>query len=110
MAIEKRVVIYIFPYLVLGSDLTQSTITLLDDYSNAGMGLSRATRKFLFGFHIARQMLQDQPFLATSRLIFGQYKWANMPLEVSLTPKCSVNDESWVRLTTAFLYSSCTTI
>jgi hypothetical protein len=56
--------------------------------------------------HITRQMLQDQQFLATSRL----KKWANIPLEVSLTPKCSVIDESWVRLTTAFMYSSCTTI
>jgi hypothetical protein len=46
MAIEKRVVIYIFPYLVLGSVLTQSTITLLEDYSKAGMGRSRATRMF----------------------------------------------------------------
>jgi hypothetical protein len=46
MAIEKRVVIYVFPYLVLGSGLTQSTITLLDDYSKAGMGTSQATRKF----------------------------------------------------------------
>jgi hypothetical protein len=43
MAIEKRVVIHIFRYLVLGSGHTQSTITLLEDYSNAGMGLSRAT-------------------------------------------------------------------
>ena len=38
MAIEKRVVIYIFLYLVLGSVLTQSTITLLEDYSKAGIG------------------------------------------------------------------------
>jgi hypothetical protein len=70
MAIEKRVVIYIFPYLVLGSVLTQSTITLLEDYSKAGMGRSRATRMFWFGFHITRKMLPDQQFLATSRLIF----------------------------------------
>jgi hypothetical protein len=46
MAIEKRVVIYIFPYLVLGSGLTQSTVTLLEDYSKAGMGRSRTTRIF----------------------------------------------------------------
>ena len=46
MAIEKRVVIHIFPYLVLGSGLPQSTITLLEDYSKVGMGLSRATRMF----------------------------------------------------------------
>jgi hypothetical protein len=46
MAIEKRVAIYIFPYLVLGSGLTQSTITLLEDNSKAGMGRSRATRMF----------------------------------------------------------------
>ena len=46
MAIEKRVVIYIFPYLVLGSGLTQLTLTLLDDYSKAGIGMSQATRKF----------------------------------------------------------------
>ena len=52
MAIEKRVEAHIivrkniFPYLVLGSGLTQSTITLLEDYSKTGMGLSRATRMF----------------------------------------------------------------
>ena len=46
MAIEKRVAIYIFPYLVLGSGLTQSTITLLEDNSKAGMGRSRAIRMF----------------------------------------------------------------
>ena len=46
MAIEKREVIYIFPDLVLGSGLPQSTITLLEDYSKVGMGLSRATRMF----------------------------------------------------------------
>jgi hypothetical protein len=46
MAIEKRVVIHIFPYLVLRSGLSQSTITLLEDYSKAGTGLSRATRMF----------------------------------------------------------------
>jgi hypothetical protein len=92
MAIEKRVeehIIvskYIFPYLVLGSGLTQSTITLLEDYSKAGTGRSGATRKFWFGFHITRQMLQDQQFLATSRLIFGQSKWANILLDISLTP------------------------
>jgi hypothetical protein len=102
MAIDKRVAIYIFPYLVLGSGLTQSTIILRDDYSKAGMGLSRATRKFWFGFHITRYMLQDQQFLATSGLIFGQYKWANISLEVSLTPNCFVIDESWARLTTPF--------
>ena len=45
MAIEKRVEAhiivskYIFPYLVLGSSLTQSTTTLLKNYS-------KATRKF----------------------------------------------------------------
>ena len=38
MAIETRVVIYIFPCLVLGSGLKQSTLTLLEDYSKAGMG------------------------------------------------------------------------
>ena len=43
MAIEKRVEAhiivsnYIFPYLVLGSRLTESTITLLEDISKAGM-------------------------------------------------------------------------
>jgi hypothetical protein len=116
MAIEKRVEVhiivskYIFSYLVLGSSLTQSTMTTLKDYSKAGTGWSGATRKFWFGFHITWQMLQDQQFLATSRLIFGQLKWANIPLEVSLTPKCSVIDESCARLTTAFLYSSCTAI
>ena len=46
MAIEKRVVIYIFPYLVLGSGLTQSTITLLEDYSKTGMARRRATQMF----------------------------------------------------------------
>ena len=71
MAIEKRVVIYIFPYLVLVSGLTQSTITLLEDYSKAGIGRSRTTRMFFFGFHITRQMLQDQQILAMSSLIFG---------------------------------------
>jgi len=64
--------IYIFPYLVLGGGLTQSAITLLEDYSKAGMGRSGATRMFWFGFHITREMLQDQQFLAMSRLIFGQ--------------------------------------
>jgi hypothetical protein len=44
MAIEKRVEAhiivskYIFPYLLLGSSLTQSTMTLLKDYSKAGIG------------------------------------------------------------------------
>jgi hypothetical protein len=44
MAIEKRVEVhiivskYIFSYLVLGSSLTQSTMTLLKDYSKAGTG------------------------------------------------------------------------
>ena len=52
MAIEKRVEVhiivskYIFPYLVLGSSLTQSTMTLLKDYSKASSGRSGATRKF----------------------------------------------------------------
>ena len=46
MAIENRVAIYIFPYLVLGSGPTQSTITLLENYSKAGMDRSRATRMF----------------------------------------------------------------
>jgi hypothetical protein len=93
---------YIFPYLFLGSSLTQSTMTQLKEYSKAGTGRSGGTRKFWFDFHITRQMLQDQQFLATSGLIFGQQKWANIPLEVSLTPKCSVIDESWARLTTVF--------
>ena len=44
MAIEKRVEVhiifskYIFPYLVLGSSLTESTMVLLKDYSKAGTG------------------------------------------------------------------------
>jgi hypothetical protein len=46
MSIEKRVAIYIYHYLVLGSGLTQSTITLLEDYSKASMARSRATRMF----------------------------------------------------------------
>ena len=52
MAIEKRVEAHIivskniFPYLVLGSSLTQSTMTLLKDFSNTGTGRSGATRKF----------------------------------------------------------------
>ena len=52
MAIEKRVEVhiivskYIFPYLVLGSSLRESTMTLLKDYSKAGAGQSGATRKF----------------------------------------------------------------
>ena len=46
MAIEKREAMHIFPYLVLGSSLPQSTITLLEDYSKVGMGLRRATRMF----------------------------------------------------------------
>ena len=60
MAIDKRVEAHIkvskniFPYLVLGSNLTQSTITLLKDFSKADTGRSGATRKFLFGFHITR--------------------------------------------------------
>ena len=52
MAIEKQVEAhiivskYIFPYLVLGSSLTLSTMTLLKYYSKAGTGRSGATRKF----------------------------------------------------------------
>ena len=52
MAIDKRVEVhiivskYIFPYLVLGSSLTQSTMALLKDYSKAGTRPSGATRKF----------------------------------------------------------------
>ena len=52
MAIEERVEAhiivskYIFPYLVLGSSLTQSTMTQLKEYSKAGTGRSGATRKF----------------------------------------------------------------
>jgi hypothetical protein len=38
MTIEKRVIIHIFPYLVLGSGHTQSTITILKDYSKADTG------------------------------------------------------------------------
>jgi hypothetical protein len=116
MTIEKRVEAHIifskyrFPYLVLGSDPIQSTLTLLEDYSKAGTVRSGATRMFWFGFHIIRQMLQDQQFSATSRLILSPYKWAIIPLEDLLTPTCSVIGESWARLTTAFLYSSCTTI
>ena len=78
MAVEERMEVhiivskYIFPYFVLGCSLTQSTMTQLKEYSKAGTGRSGATRKFLFGFHITRQMLQDQHFLATSRLIFVQ--------------------------------------
>ena len=55
-------------------------------------------------------MSQNQQFSATSRLIFGLYKWAIIPLEDFLTPKCLFIDESWATLKTAFLYSSCTTI
>ena len=46
--VEEHIIVskYIFPYLVLGSGLTQSTITLLEDYSKAGTGRSGATRKF----------------------------------------------------------------
>ena len=116
MAIEKRVephIIvskYMFPYLASGSGSTQSTITLLKDSSKEGTDRSGATRMLWIGFTITPPMLQDQHFSATSSLIFGKYKWANIPLDVLPTPKCSVIDESWVRLTTAFLYSSCTTI
>ena len=50
MAIEKRVEAHIivskyrFPYLVLGSGTTQSTITLLKDSSKEGTGRSGVTR------------------------------------------------------------------
>jgi hypothetical protein len=70
MAIEKRVEAHIivskyrFPYLVLGS------------------------------CPITRQLLQDQQLSGTSRLIFGHYKRVNILLEVFVTPKCSVIDES----------------
>ena len=47
MAIEKRVNSkYKFPYLVLGSDPIQSTMTLLKDYSKADTGRSGAARMF----------------------------------------------------------------
>ena len=52
MTIEKRVEAHIifskyrFPYLVLGSDPIQSTLTLLEDYSKAGTVRSGATRMF----------------------------------------------------------------
>jgi hypothetical protein len=52
MAIVKRVEAhtivskYMFPYLDLGSSLTQSTMTLLKNYSKAGTGRSGATRMF----------------------------------------------------------------
>jgi hypothetical protein len=46
-------------------------MTQLKEYSKAGTGRSGATRKFWFGFHITRQMLQDQQLLATSRLTQG---------------------------------------
>jgi len=52
MAIEKRVEARIvvskniFPYLVLGSSLTESTMTLLKYFLKAGTGRSGATRKF----------------------------------------------------------------
>jgi hypothetical protein len=48
MAIEERVEAhiivskYIFPYLVLGSSLTQLTMTQLKEYSKAATGRSRA--------------------------------------------------------------------
>ena len=84
MAIEKRVEAHILvskyrlPYLVLGSGPTQSTITLLKDSSKEGTGRSGVTRMFWFGFPITRQMLQDQQFSGTSRLIFGHYKRVNI--------------------------------
>ena len=52
MAIEERVEAhiivskYIFPYLVLGSSLTQSAMTILKDYSKADTGRNGATRMF----------------------------------------------------------------
>jgi hypothetical protein len=52
MAIDKRVEAHIivskyrFPYLVLGSGPTQSTITLLKDSSKEGTGRSGVTRMF----------------------------------------------------------------
>ena len=116
MAIEKRVEAHIifskyrFPYLVWGSGPIQSTMTLLKDYSKADTNRSGATRMFWFGFHITRLMSQNQQFSATFRFIFGLYKWAIIPLEDFLTPKCLFIDESWATLKTAFLYSSCTTI
>jgi hypothetical protein len=111
MAIEKRVYSkYRFPYLVLGNGPIQSTMTLLKDYSKSDTGRSGAARMFWIGFHITRQMSQDQQFSATSRLIFGPYKWVVIPLEELLTPKCSFIDESWATLTTAFLYFSGTTL
>ena len=46
--VEAHIIVskYRFPYLVLGSSLAQSTITLLKDYSKAGKGQGGATRKF----------------------------------------------------------------
>jgi hypothetical protein len=50
MALEKQVEAHIkvskyrFPYLVLGSGTTQSTITLLKDSSKEGTGRSGVTR------------------------------------------------------------------
>jgi hypothetical protein len=78
MAIEKRVEAHIivskywFPYLASGSGSTQSTITLLKDYSKEGTDRSGATRMLWIGFTITPQMLQYQQLSATSRLIFGK--------------------------------------
>jgi hypothetical protein len=63
---------YVFPYLVFGSGPTQSTRTLLKDSSKESTYRSGATRKLLIISPITRQMLKDQQFSATSRLIFGK--------------------------------------
>jgi hypothetical protein len=55
----------------------------------------------LFRFPLTSQVLPELHSSATSRLIFVQYKSAIILLEVFQTPKCAVNDESWVRLITA---------
>jgi hypothetical protein len=46
--VEAHIIIskYILPYVVLGSSLTQSTMTQLKEYSKAGAGRSGVTRKF----------------------------------------------------------------
>ena len=85
MAIETRVVIYIFPCLVLGSGLKQSTLTLLEDYSKAGMGRSRATRMFGRCYKINSSWLRLVFYLASRSGPISRWRFCQHPSFQSLT-------------------------
>jgi hypothetical protein len=112
--VEAHIIVskYIFPYLALGSSLTQSTMTQLKEYSKAGTGRSGATRKIdsLIRFPHNSADVTRSTVLGNVSSYIRPVKMGQYPVGGFVNTKFSVIDESWARLTTVFLYSSCTTI